>query len=206
MPPQFKASVTCAVEGDIDAAIARKLLAEAGGTIAQVYGLRGKSHLERQIQGFNNAARFSPWLVLVDLDMDAACAPPFRQKWLPDPASQMCFRVAVREVEAWLLADRERLARFLQVSPARVLKEPEQSERPKEEMVKIAGRSRSRAIREDMVPRYRSGRAIGPAYTSRLVEFVEHVWNPSTAERASPSLARCRRRIPELVMKVRLSS
>jgi hypothetical protein len=32
--------------------------------------------------------------------------------WLPQPAQLMCFRVAVRELESWLLADAEALAAF----------------------------------------------------------------------------------------------
>jgi hypothetical protein len=38
--------------------------------------VEGQQLLER-LGGYNNAARFSPWLVLVDLDRDADCPPPF---------------------------------------------------------------------------------------------------------------------------------
>jgi hypothetical protein len=43
----------------------------------------------------------------VDLDSDTGCAPPLCEQWIPGPAPFLCFRVAVREVEAWLMADAE---------------------------------------------------------------------------------------------------
>jgi hypothetical protein len=84
----------------------------------------------------------------------------------------MCFRVAVRETEAWLLADRERLARFLGISTSRIPLDPEAMDDPKSLMVDLARHSRRREIREDMIPRSGSGRNVGPAYVSRLIEFV----------------------------------
>jgi hypothetical protein len=51
-----------------------------------VYGKNGKQHLHKRITGFNNAARYSPWIVLLDLDHDAECAPPLRSHWLPEAA------------------------------------------------------------------------------------------------------------------------
>jgi len=68
--------VSAAVEGIVDEAVVRKLIVQAGGRPGTVYGKSGKPHLRRQIQGYNNAARHSPWIVLVDLDRDAECAPP----------------------------------------------------------------------------------------------------------------------------------
>jgi hypothetical protein len=106
----------------------------------------------------------------------------------------MCFRIAVREVEAWLLADQERLSTFLKVATARVPSEPEAEHDPKRAMVDIARKSRKREIREDMVPRPGSGRTVGPAYASRLIEFVSHPttgWRPDIAAKRSDSLRRC---------------
>jgi len=113
----------------------------------------------------------------------------------------MCFRVAVREVEAWLMADREHLARFLAVDTPRVPHNPDSVDHPKNLMVDLARHSRRREIREDMVPRPWSARAFGPAYTARLIEFViseRTGWRPEVAARYSDSLnrsLRCLRRI-----------
>jgi hypothetical protein len=53
-------------------------------------------------------------------------------------------------------------------------------------------------IREDMLPRRGSGRPIGPAYTSRMIEFVENNWRPEVAARSSDSLRRCLVRLREI--------
>ncbi len=69
-------------------------------------------------------------------------------------------------------------------------------------MVDIARQSRRRQVRLDMVPRPSSGRVVGPAYTSRLIEFVrdiEHGWRPAEAARSSESMGRCLRAIERLV-------
>jgi len=183
-------TISAAVEGIVDEAVVRRLIAWAGGHPGPVYGKNGKSALRRKISGYNNAARHAPWVVLVDPDRDADCAPPFRRHWLPEPAPQICFRVAVRQVEAWLMADAETLAAYLGVGRHTVPADPEVLLDAKAEMVKLARRSRRHAIRRDMVPRPGSGRAVGPAYASRLVEYAERHWRPGVAARRADSLRR----------------
>lgn len=191
--------ISSAVEGLVDEAVVRKLIGCAGGTPGPVYGKNGKQLLHDKINGYNNAARHSPWVVLVDLNGDADCAPPLRQVWLPDPAPLLCFRIAVRQVEAWLMGDVETLAWYLSVARPRIANQPEEIRNPKAEMVNVARRSRSRAIRSDMVPRQGSGRSVGPAYTSRLIEYVESYWRPGVAGRRVGSLRRAMNCIRGLV-------
>jgi hypothetical protein len=52
-------------------------------------------------------------------------------EWLPSIAPQMCFRTGVKEVEAWLIADRERLADFLRIPVSNVPMAPDSIEDPK---------------------------------------------------------------------------
>lgn len=193
--------VYVACEGTVDEAVLRRLLAEVGAAADRVYGRNGKDDLRRQVRGYNEAARRFPWVLLVDLNDEAECPPPLVEAWIPDPAPHLCFRVAVREVEAWLLADRERFARFLSVARTRLPADPEAVEDPKGTVVSLARRSRKRAIREDMVPRPGSGRATAPAYSSQLIQFVadrNHGWRPRVAAEGSDSLERCLRRLAEL--------
>jgi len=186
----------------MDEAVLRRMVESVGARLGPVYGKNGKRDLRRRLRGYNQAACLSSWIVLVDLDRDADCAPPLRAAWLPKPAPYMYFRVAVREVEAWLLADREGLSAFLSIPASRIPREPEAITDPKRIMVELAMHSRQRAIREDMVPRPGSGRAVGPAYTSRLIEFVMDTvagWRPHAAARSSDSLSRCLRCLRRLV-------
>lgn len=190
--------VTVAVEGDVDASVVRRLLADVGAGEGPVHVARGKPKLLNRFGGYNNAATRSPWLVLVDLDRDADCVPPFRQQWMPAPAEHMCFRVAVRMVESWLLADRERFARFLGVSAATLPREPDEVDDPKGVVVELARNSRRRDVREELVPRAGSGRRVGALYPSRLIEFVSGSWRPEEARARSDSLDRCLMRLGEL--------
>jgi hypothetical protein len=106
----------------------------------------------------------------------------------------MRLRLAVRAVEAWLLADRERIAQFLGTRPNSVPANPDELENPKRELITLALGSRKRAIREELVPREGSGRSVGPLYTARMMEFVQDTtagWRPDIAARVSDSLARC---------------
>lgn len=192
--------ISAAVEGIVDEAVIRRLIAHVGATPGDVYGKQGKAFLRQKIAAYNNAARHAPWMVLVDLDNEADCAPPLREAWLPASAPMLCFRVAVREVEAWLLSDTERLADFLSVARARIPSDPERLNDPKIEMVNIARASRRRDIRADMVPRPESGRSVGAAYSSRLIEFVTQHWRPDQALVQADSLRRaleCLRRLAE---------
>lgn len=191
--------ISAAVEGIVDEAVVRKLIAHTGATPGDVYGKLGKSFLRQRIAGYNNAAQRMPWLVLVDLDREHDCAPPLRNAWLPHPAPLLCFRVAVREVEAWLLADAERLASFLGVARSKLPPDPERLSDPKEAMVNLARGSRRRDIRQDMTPRSGSGRQVGPAYSSRLIEFASGDWRPEIAADRADSLKRALRSLKQLV-------
>src|SRR5688500_2597885 len=108
--------ISIAVEGISDAAVLERLCNLTNVSIGAQHVTRGKARLDARLSGYNNAARFSPWVILRDLDHDSPCAPDLISRLLPDPAPKMCFRVPVRAVEAWLLADRPGIARFLGVS------------------------------------------------------------------------------------------
>ena len=190
--------IDVAVEGETDEAVARRIVDHAGGRIGRIRGGKGKAYLRRRIADYNSAARRSPWFVLVDLDSDAGCAAELRSAWLSPVAARLCFRIAVREVEAWLMADAESLARYLNVPRARVPRDPEGRADPKGDMVGLARRSRRRELREDMTPGAGSRGRQGPAYAGRLVDYARTAWRPGVAARNSDSLRRaiaCLRRI-----------
>jgi hypothetical protein len=200
VPRGARPIVTGAVEGDLDEAVLRRIAEHAGLSLGIVYGRKGKPFLLQSLSGYNNAARFSPWICLVDLDRDCDCAPPCMQRWLPNPAAHMCFRIAVRTVEAWLLADRERIAQLLRVATAQVPQNPDQLNDPKQQLINLARRSRLRTIQSDLAPREGSGRSVGPLYTARMIEFVSDEtagWRPAHAFHVSQSLAQCIERLQE---------
>jgi len=183
-------TISAAVEGPLDAAVVRCLIAHVGCALGTVYVKNGKEELRKKINAYNNAAQNTPWVILVDLDNSHSCAPALRQAWLPNPAPRLCFRVAVRQVEAWLMADSGALANFLGVSQGKIPANPEALPDAKREMVNLARASRRRDIREDMVPRQNGDRVVGPAYPSRLIEYAQKHWRPAVAAQRADSLRR----------------
>jgi hypothetical protein len=185
--------VFVAVEGTVDEVLVRRVLAEQGMSPRAVYGGHGKAWLRKHVPGYSHAAERLPWwVVLVDLDQDADCAPFLVREWIPCRAPYMLFRVAVREIESWLFADPERMAKFLAVPVVKIPANPDMLDDPKQTMVALARSSRKRSLQEDMVPREGSGRQVGPAYASRLAEFITdstHGWRPAVAALRSESLA-----------------
>lgn len=193
-----RVTIAGAVEGPVDEAVLRKVLDQAGATLYPLHITNGKQELLRRLAGFNRAAQSAPWVVLVDLDRSADCAPLARLNWLPAPAALMHFRIVVRAVEAWLLADREAVADYLGVPLARIPTDPERLDEPKQTVVNLARRSRRRAIREGLVPRPESGRQVGPTYTSHMIEYAQTAWRPEVAAQTADSLRRLRMRLDTL--------
>jgi hypothetical protein len=182
--------------------VLRKIVADRRADVHRVQVQNGKANLRRALPGYNAAAQRDPWLVLVDLDRDFACAPALVADWLPGPSIYMRFRVVVREIEAWLLADRERFATFFAVKRSTVPGNPDTLPDARQTLLNVVAGSRRLAIRQDMTARPGSGRRVGPAYTSRLIEFVsnsEKGWRLAAAADHSPSLARCVARLDELI-------
>lgn len=190
--------ISAAVEGVVDNAVVTRLIQHVGGTPGPVFGRNGKPALRQRIKGYASAARFAPWIVLVDLDHDFDCAPPMVAAWVDHLPAQLCFRVVVREIESWLLADRARVAAFLGIAALKVPNAPESVDHPKRAMVELAKDSKKRDIRLDLVPVPGSHRTAGPGYSSQLADFARRRWRPDVAATVSPSLARaieCLRRL-----------
>lgn len=182
------------VEGVMDEFVVRRIFVSCGLCISTAYGKNGKEWIRNHINAYNQAAKFSPWFILVDLDHSFGCAPDLINGWIVARQQLLIFRVAVREIEAWLLADIERMAHFLGVPKSKLPATPDMIVDPKQELIALARLSQKRTIREDLVPRPNSGRRVGPAYTSRLSEFVadeKNGWRPEKAAERSDSLARC---------------
>lgn len=191
-------SVMVVVEGKTDEPVVRKLAADVGLAVAEVLPMRGKGNLDQRLDGFNAAANGSPWFVLRDLDHDADCAPTYVEDLGLRLAPWMVFRLAVRETESWLLADREGLARFLGVSPSRISDRPDDLDDPKQTLVNVARASKKKAITQTLVPKEGDSASVGPLYETALIEFSSKHWDLVRASKRSPSLARARRALRDL--------
>ncbi|WP_434385521.1 hypothetical protein [Melittangium boletus] len=183
--------ISVVVEGPTDTALVQKLLVHLGLPLGTVYEAGGKSKLDKRLKGFNNAARSAPWFVLRDLDQDEPCAPELIKRLLKSPAKHMRLRIAVHQGESWLLADTEQIARFLDVPETSVPRIPDDLPNAKQALINLARKSRSRSIRDAIVPREGSTAPVGREYTSRIAEFAQQLWRPGFAAKRSDSLSRC---------------
>lgn len=133
-------------------------------------------------------------LCLTDLDT-SACAVALIRDWFAFPTEvgvalprEVTFRVAVREVEAWVLADRHAWARYIGIGAANFAAAPETLRDPKQHLLSTVRRKGRRAVHKEMLPR--GSASIGPRYNEILCNFIASTWLASRAAAHAPSLRR----------------
>jgi hypothetical protein len=194
--------VNMVVEGELDQKVVEKVFAKFGIYPARIYGKQGKEYIMRKLKGFYRAAitTGSPWVVVCDLD-DAICAPDFLRDYSPGTSDNFLFRLAVRELEAWLLADKAKMAKFLGIPEKKIPEQVESLPKPKRTIIDLARQSRKKDIREDIPPQPGTTAKQGVLYNSRMEEFVDEHWRMEVAEIFSDSLRRFIRRLSHLANK-----
>jgi len=191
--------ICLATEDVLSEAVAEKLLAASGRPfeIAQRLRKDGYGYLKTNLPKFNQvAANVMPVFLLTDLDT-AKCVADFMQDWRKglDLSERLLFRVAVREVEAWLLADRRAFADWLSISAELGHVEPERLDDPKRALLRLVDRSKKRELKAMILPGKTSRSPVGLGYNTELTQYVRDHWNPQTAAASAPSLARAINRI-----------
>lgn len=150
---------------------------------------RGNAYIEKNIAGFNNAGRSNPFFVLLDLD-NRECAPSYVNDLLPNgPHRYFLLRVAVTEIESWLLADREAFSTFLDISKDLVPQNPDQLPDAKAALFGLVRKSRKRKIKEAILPHHATAHC-GPNYNGELVRYLNNYWDSARAALQSQSLSR----------------
>jgi len=179
--------------------MAHRLAKATGHEIAACYGKRGMGYIQKRIAGFNGLARTMPVLALVDfMDTRIDCPPDMVHAWLPHREQGMLLRAVVRELESWLLADRNGIAEYLKIPIVRVPENPESLNDPKATLIHLARGSRSSRIRVGLVPSQGSSATVGREYASRMIHFIRRSWDINRARMNAPSLDHCIRRLERL--------
>lgn len=184
--------IILAVEDLLGEVFAQELLKGSGRKFAvgNCLGHKGFGYLKKNVRAFNKSAKGIPILVLTDLDR-GKCAPLLIADWLQNPKdNNLIFRVAVREIESWLLADRDSIAKFLGLSLSDLPLNPDEILDPKALVIMLAEKSRKRNVRKAIVPARKSTAKIGPDYNGMLSFFVQSEWSLKNAIKYSPSLFR----------------
>lgn len=187
------------VEGITDEAVARKIIQATGHDFGVCYGKRGSGYIKKKVRLFNASMPRRPMLTLVDfMDTEAVCSPEVLSTWLPNRHINMLFRVVVREIESWLLADSENFSRFIGVSQSRLPTAPEILDDPKRTVVNLARKSINRHVRQVIVPSRKSSAQVGVLYASEMIRFIGEHWDVQAARQYSPSLEKCMKRLEQL--------
>ena len=193
-------AVVLATEDALSETVGRRIVDDAGSglTVSQSLRRDGFGYLRKRLQNFCKLARHVPVLLLTDLDTKK-CPAALIEEWsrgniIP---KQLLIRVAVRQVESWLLADRDGMARLLKISVQKLPRDPDALPDAKRSLLQLAQRA-PRSIREDLVAEHGAAAAQGLGYNTLLSDFVRNSWDPSQAELFSNSLARARMRVNKL--------
>ncbi len=196
----MKLLVNIATEDELSEAVAVRLIKEAfgDGRVGNRLGRKGNGYLIKKLPSLRQMANREPVLLLTDLD-DTNCAPILLQQWsggqaLPD---NLLLRVAVRETEAWLLADRNGLADLLGISPDKTPLDPESIPDPKRFLLSLAHRAK-RTVRSELIASKGAVASQGLGYNRLLSYFVSNNWQLEAAIDNSASLSKAVVRLREL--------
>ena len=189
--------IALVVEDALSLAVMERLLADTrrGFSVARPMVVRGAGAIKASITKYRQASHALAHIVLTDLDK-MECPPALLAQWgVTQTPSAMLFRVAVREVEAWVLADREGFATFAGIALNKVPHSPELLADPKQMLINLVRRSRNRRLVTQLVPPAGSSVPIGPMYNERLGAFARQDWNVQAAMANAPSLCRTMARL-----------
>lgn len=193
-------NVILVVEDGLTDAVSTKILEHFGIEIVKRVIYEGNSYLEQKAQSYNQAAHEECGVfMLTDLDSPKICPPTLIQSWVKSHLNHWFFlRVAVMEVESWIMADRQAMSEFLKVSIDHIPRNTDEIAAPKEFLVSLVRRSKSAGLRRTLVPgRNNKTAKVGNEYNPRLIQFVREHWDLERAATASPSLKRTLDRISQ---------
>ena len=160
----------------------------------------GYGYLRSKMDSWCQLSQHRPVFLLTDLD-NKECPSLLIDSWFgqrPRPEN-LIVRVAVREVESWLLADHEAM-RFLLGSKGKLPQNPDALEDPKQCLLRLA-KSAKRDIREDLIFEAGTVASQGIGYNARLGFLVQRQWSPRRAAERSLSLRRTIERLEELALR-----
>lgn len=199
--------VYLAFEDEPARAVGERLLREAipDIEIAGPIGGKGRTYLQKKYGEFVRLCQTQTLLHLTDMDRDE-CAPSLIADWigekrLPD---RFLFRVAVRETEAWLMADRDGFAAFSGIPKSKLPHDVESLDDPKEALKTLVRRHGRKDLQASILPPPTARTArVSESYNPTLSAFIRdpNGWNPARAAENSDSLRRARDRLATLVTR-----
>src|SRR4030066_358421 len=130
--------INLVVEDDLSEVVIKKILSlfHDRFAVGTCYGKSGFGYIKKRLRAFNNAAKGTPYIVVSDLE--AKCPPIQIQEWLSDPISpNLMYRIAVKEIESWVMADRMNFSSFLGISQEQIPQNVDSIVKPKHLLIEL---------------------------------------------------------------------
>jgi hypothetical protein len=164
--------------------------------VVSVSGKCGNVYIRDNIRTFNEASQYLPHIVITDLDRKK-CAPQLKQEWINFPINRkMLFRIAEKEIDAWILSDRESFAKWMSIPVNKIPVNTQEIPDPKQFIINLARKSRKNIIK-DIIPQGTA--AQGPGYNILLQRFIIEQWNSENAANCNESLRKAIERLKDFL-------
>lgn len=196
-------SIALATEDELSEAVGLKILMHILGS-AYVRPLllrrRGFGYLRSKMKCWKEMAQHQVVVIITDLDRLASPVALIND-WLGEDRNfpdNLILRVAVREVESWLMADHD-VMKLLLGSKGKLPLSPDDLADPKQHFLHLAKQA-PRRIKEDLVAFDGAVASQGIGYNRVLCQIVLEHWCPKRASENSKSLKRALQAITTKVL------
>lgn len=196
--------ITIATEDELSEVVACRLVDEFLDKyrVNQKLGKTGNGYLKANCIKFNNMARRTAVFMITDLDRIESIQ-LLKESWFgkKELHENLIFRVAVREIESWLIADGIAMKKLLSNGANNLERSPDNLRYPKNYLLRRALRA-PKSIKADLVVKKQNNLLQAIQYNNRLCQFVKESWCPNRAAENSNSLSRAILRLRELNARV----
>lgn len=193
-------NIVLATEDELSESLGDKLIFEANKNLNVSMRLRkgGFGYLKGRLPSLCKLSKVQPIVLFTDLDK-MNCPLKLMDLWFRGVSKPegLLFRVVVREIESWVLADHKGFSEYFGISPAKLPPNPDLLPDPKAFLLKLVGGSK-REIRESMIAKKGALAIQGVGYNTILCDFIRTSWTSSRAIQRSDSLEKAYLRIRDL--------
>lgn len=150
---------------------------------------KGVTKLFPRLSCFADQAQYvQPVFCIADTDKN--CPVDIVRRWRPVHASpDFVFRLAVTEVESWILADRTGFSSYFHTAANKIPAVLDELADPKSMVLTLVSRSKRRIFRDEVVSASDLNKR-GSGYNVHLKNFIKNKWDANNAVEHSPSLLR----------------
>lgn len=190
-----------ATEDILSETVAERLVHESTRNLQIAVRVRrnGNAYLKSKFPELLKTSAKIPVFLITDLD-NIQCPVELIKSWTqntPAPPG-MIMRVAVREVESWILADRDGFSGYTGIPVEKMALNADALSDPKRVLLNLVKRYARKKIKESLLPSKSSSSKIGWEYNAVLCQFARDVWSVDRAVRHSDSLRRAVNRLSSL--------